>query len=256
MPSKAKIRIKNKNALVIYTVKMFGEVLMNNISGQDRSWDHTLPLCCDVTTTWPWELQQSSTVNFNRFIFTLTQPIDFLLHRPSMLIVRGLIWASGSMFWGSRQPVVLEGQYDQFQWVILVPIYPYGHSCSCHFFCLMVIKKLKHGWFQTPKALRGFLVDLPSYWENWKQLLNSAVVSLNVTANETENKTYLPPPPVRTSYTKHVYYYSIPSTRTTLSVISLLQTCIGELDYVSNLTRNVTSKDTLFTNSYNIHRCK
>ena len=39
-------------------VKIFGEVIMSNISDQHRSWDHTLPIFCDVATT--WELQQYS----------------------------------------------------------------------------------------------------------------------------------------------------------------------------------------------------
>ena len=47
-----------------------------------------------------------------------------------MLIGSGLIWASGSMFWWPQRPVVLEGQYDQFQLVILVSIYQYGNSSS------------------------------------------------------------------------------------------------------------------------------
>ena len=34
------------------------------------------------------------------------------------------------MFWGSRHPVVLEGQYDHFECVILVLIHPTGHSSS------------------------------------------------------------------------------------------------------------------------------
>ena len=81
---------------------MFGELIVNSISDQHRSWDHTLPFFCDATTA--WELQQNSTVTliFNRFIFTLTQPIDFSLHQLSMLIGSGLIWASGSMFSGSQ----------------------------------------------------------------------------------------------------------------------------------------------------------
>ena len=50
-----------------HIVKMFGEVIMNNISDQHRSWDHTLPIFRDVATT--WELLQNSTVTFKQIYF-------------------------------------------------------------------------------------------------------------------------------------------------------------------------------------------
>ena len=47
-----------------HIIKMFGEVLMNNIKNidQHRSWDHTFAIFSDVTSA--WDLQQNSTVTF------------------------------------------------------------------------------------------------------------------------------------------------------------------------------------------------